>query len=208
MTERTPARQRSSCVRAGPRPTAGMPWAASPTPWRASCSTPQSCSSSIGCGPAPTRRPRQTAWRPSWCAARGSRWSREPSRSTTRSATTPRIRSSSSAPGSTPGRGACASWRVPSSSRSTTPPRSGTSSGGSSGSTRRPARRRRAGRPIHRRPRRPLDGAGFDRNAPTTWVWEGVVPYLDPGEVQATVARSHSSRRRAAGSSSTTRPAR
>jgi methyltransferase (TIGR00027 family) len=35
----------------------------------------------------------------------------------------------------------------------------------------------------------PLERAGFDRQAVTTWVWEGVVPYLSAGEVRATVAQ-------------------
>jgi methyltransferase (TIGR00027 family) len=35
----------------------------------------------------------------------------------------------------------------------------------------------------------PLERAGFDRGAVTTWVWEGVVPYLTAQEVQATVAQ-------------------
>jgi methyltransferase (TIGR00027 family) len=30
--------------------------------------------------------------------------------------------------------------------------------------------------------------AGHDAGAPTTWIWEGVVPYLTPGEVDATTA--------------------
>jgi methyltransferase (TIGR00027 family) len=34
-----------------------------------------------------------------------------------------------------------------------------------------------------------LESAGFDRRAVTTWVWEGVVPYLTAGEVRATVAQ-------------------
>lgn len=34
-----------------------------------------------------------------------------------------------------------------------------------------------------------LDAAGHDRRAVTTWVWEGVVPYLTVQEVQATVAQ-------------------
>jgi len=34
-----------------------------------------------------------------------------------------------------------------------------------------------------------LARAGFDRQAVTTWVWEGVVPYLTAGEVRATVAQ-------------------
>jgi len=34
-----------------------------------------------------------------------------------------------------------------------------------------------------------LEGAGFDREAVTTWVWEGVVPYLTEGDVRATVAQ-------------------
>ena len=34
-----------------------------------------------------------------------------------------------------------------------------------------------------------LEGAGFERQAVTTWVWEGVVPYLSPAEVRATVAQ-------------------
>jgi len=33
-----------------------------------------------------------------------------------------------------------------------------------------------------------LEGAGFDPARPTTWVWEGVIPYLSPAEVDATVA--------------------
>lgn len=33
-----------------------------------------------------------------------------------------------------------------------------------------------------------LDAAGHDPSAPTTWLWEGVVPYLARGEVRATVA--------------------
>ncbi|MQY40291.1 hypothetical protein SRB17_83240 [Streptomyces sp. RB17] len=33
-----------------------------------------------------------------------------------------------------------------------------------------------------------LDAAGHDPSAPTTWLWEGVVPYLTPDEVRATVA--------------------
>ncbi|WEO99832.1 class I SAM-dependent methyltransferase [Streptomyces sp. FXJ1.172] len=33
-----------------------------------------------------------------------------------------------------------------------------------------------------------LDGAGHDPAAPTTWLWEGVVPYLTRDEVRATVA--------------------
>ena len=34
-----------------------------------------------------------------------------------------------------------------------------------------------------------LERAGFDRQAVTTWVWEGVVPYLTAGDVRATVAQ-------------------
>lgn len=34
-----------------------------------------------------------------------------------------------------------------------------------------------------------LEAAGFDRCAHTTWVWEGVVPYLSADEVRATVAQ-------------------
>ena len=34
-----------------------------------------------------------------------------------------------------------------------------------------------------------LERAGFDRRAATTWVWEGVVPYLTDNEVRATVAQ-------------------
>lgn len=34
-----------------------------------------------------------------------------------------------------------------------------------------------------------LERAGFDRQAATTWVWEGVVPYLTAHEVRATVAQ-------------------
>ena len=34
-----------------------------------------------------------------------------------------------------------------------------------------------------------LESAGFDRQAVTTWVWEGVVPYLTAGDVRATVAQ-------------------
>ncbi|MEU6011577.1 class I SAM-dependent methyltransferase [Streptomyces sp. NPDC047453] len=33
-----------------------------------------------------------------------------------------------------------------------------------------------------------LDAAGHDPSAPTTWLWEGVVPYLTRDEVHATVA--------------------
>jgi methyltransferase (TIGR00027 family) len=33
-----------------------------------------------------------------------------------------------------------------------------------------------------------LAAAGHDRAAPTTWVWEGVVPYLTDSQVRATVA--------------------
>ncbi|MFF2383392.1 class I SAM-dependent methyltransferase [Streptomyces sp. NPDC058108] len=32
-----------------------------------------------------------------------------------------------------------------------------------------------------------LDAAGHDPSSPTTWLWEGVVPYLTRGEVRATV---------------------
>ena len=34
-----------------------------------------------------------------------------------------------------------------------------------------------------------LERAGFDRQAVTTWVWEGVVPYLTVDQVRATVAQ-------------------
>ena len=34
-----------------------------------------------------------------------------------------------------------------------------------------------------------LESAGLDRQAVTTWVWEGVVPYLTGDEVRATVAQ-------------------
>ncbi|HEV7195348.1 MAG TPA: class I SAM-dependent methyltransferase [Pedococcus sp.] len=34
-----------------------------------------------------------------------------------------------------------------------------------------------------------LEAAGFDRRIGTTWVWEGVVPYLTARQVQATVAQ-------------------
>jgi methyltransferase (TIGR00027 family) len=34
-----------------------------------------------------------------------------------------------------------------------------------------------------------LEQAGFDRQAVTTWVWEGVVPYLTADQVRATVAQ-------------------
>jgi len=34
-----------------------------------------------------------------------------------------------------------------------------------------------------------LAGAGFDRQKATTWVWEGVVPYLTAAEVRATVSQ-------------------
>jgi len=34
-----------------------------------------------------------------------------------------------------------------------------------------------------------LERAGFDRQAATTWVWEGVVPYLAADEVRATVGQ-------------------
>lgn len=33
-----------------------------------------------------------------------------------------------------------------------------------------------------------LDGAGHDPSTPTTWLWEGVVPYLSRDEVHATMA--------------------
>lgn len=33
-----------------------------------------------------------------------------------------------------------------------------------------------------------LAAAGFQASEPTTWVWEGVVPYLTPAEVEATTA--------------------
>lgn len=33
-----------------------------------------------------------------------------------------------------------------------------------------------------------LDGAGHDAGRPTTWLWEGVVPYLTRAQVRATVA--------------------
>jgi methyltransferase (TIGR00027 family) len=35
----------------------------------------------------------------------------------------------------------------------------------------------------------PLDAAGFDREDVSTWVWEGVVPYLSAADVRATVAQ-------------------
>jgi methyltransferase (TIGR00027 family) len=35
----------------------------------------------------------------------------------------------------------------------------------------------------------PLEHAGFDRGAVSTWVWEGVVPYLTAHEVRATLAQ-------------------
>jgi O-methyltransferase involved in polyketide biosynthesis len=35
----------------------------------------------------------------------------------------------------------------------------------------------------------PLDAAGFDRHAASTWVWEGVVPYLTAADVRATLAQ-------------------
>ncbi|TPG18141.1 class I SAM-dependent methyltransferase [Pedococcus bigeumensis] len=35
----------------------------------------------------------------------------------------------------------------------------------------------------------PLDAAGFDTAAVSTWVWEGVVPYLSAADVRATVAQ-------------------
>jgi methyltransferase (TIGR00027 family) len=34
-----------------------------------------------------------------------------------------------------------------------------------------------------------LEGAGFDRQLETTWVWEGVVPYLTADQVRAAVAQ-------------------
>lgn len=34
-----------------------------------------------------------------------------------------------------------------------------------------------------------LEGAGYDRRAATTWVWEGVVPYLSAHDVRSTVAQ-------------------
>jgi O-methyltransferase involved in polyketide biosynthesis len=33
-----------------------------------------------------------------------------------------------------------------------------------------------------------LDGAGFDRSIPATWIWEGVLPYLTDEQVHATLA--------------------
>jgi methyltransferase (TIGR00027 family) len=33
-----------------------------------------------------------------------------------------------------------------------------------------------------------LDGAGFDRSIPATWIWEGVLPYLTDEQVRATLA--------------------
>lgn len=33
-----------------------------------------------------------------------------------------------------------------------------------------------------------LEGAGFDRGVPATWVWEGVLPYLTDEQVHATLA--------------------
>ena len=41
----------------------------------------------------------------------------------------------------------------------------------------------------HERLEPPLSHAGFDRQLPTTWVWEGVVPYLSAEQVRATVAQ-------------------
>lgn len=35
----------------------------------------------------------------------------------------------------------------------------------------------------------PLEAAGFDRETVSTWVWEGVVPYLSAAHVRATVAQ-------------------
>jgi methyltransferase (TIGR00027 family) len=35
----------------------------------------------------------------------------------------------------------------------------------------------------------PLEEAGFDPQVATTWVWEGVVPYLTADEVRGTVAQ-------------------
>ena len=35
----------------------------------------------------------------------------------------------------------------------------------------------------------PLDAAGFETRAVSTWVWEGVVPYLSAADVRATVAQ-------------------
>ena len=40
-----------------------------------------------------------------------------------------------------------------------------------------------------------LVAAGFGRELPTTWVWEGVVPYLTRREVSATVAAIDSASR-------------
>ena len=53
----------------------------------------------------------------------------------------------------------------------------------------------RAGRAGRRRPRaanhspRPSRQAGFDPALETTWVWEGVVPYLTAEAVEATVGQ-------------------
>jgi methyltransferase (TIGR00027 family) len=41
----------------------------------------------------------------------------------------------------------------------------------------------------HERLRPALERAGFDANAPTTWVWEGVVPYLTEEAVVSTVSQ-------------------
>ena len=35
----------------------------------------------------------------------------------------------------------------------------------------------------------PLESAGFDRHQPSTWVWEGVVPYLTAEQVAGTLTR-------------------
>jgi methyltransferase (TIGR00027 family) len=41
----------------------------------------------------------------------------------------------------------------------------------------------------HQRLAPALEQAGFDRSRPTTWVWEGVVPYLSAEAVEATAAQ-------------------
>jgi methyltransferase (TIGR00027 family) len=41
----------------------------------------------------------------------------------------------------------------------------------------------------HQRLTPALERAGFDRSRPTTWVWEGVVPYLSAEAVEATAAQ-------------------
>ncbi len=53
-----------------------------------------------------------------------------------------------------------------------------------------------------------MESAGFDRQVETTWIWEGVIPYLTAGAVTSTVAQLAELSAPAAGWSSTTKPLR